>query len=38
LAAPRAVPLPRAGTIAGAGALTADLRTLLGELGAARAA
>ena len=38
LAAPTGAAAERAGTISGAGALTADLRTLLGELGAARAA
>jgi UDP-N-acetylglucosamine transferase subunit ALG13 len=38
LAAPPSAAAERAGTISGAGALTADLRTLLGELGAARAA
>ena len=38
LAAPTGAAAERAGTISGAGALSADLRTLLGELGAARAA
>lgn len=38
LVAPPSAIAARAGTISGAGALTADLRTLLGELGAARAA
>jgi UDP-N-acetylglucosamine transferase subunit ALG13 len=38
LAAPTGAAAARAGTISGAGALTADLRTLLSELGAARAA
>ena len=38
LAAPSGAVAESAGTISGAGALTTDLRTLLGELGAARAA
>jgi UDP-N-acetylglucosamine transferase subunit ALG13 len=38
LAAPPGTIAGRAGTISGAGALTADLRTLLSDLGAARAA
>jgi len=38
LAAPAGARTESAGTISGAGALTTDLRTLLGELGAARAA
>jgi UDP-N-acetylglucosamine transferase subunit ALG13 len=38
LAAPAGTAAARADAISGAGALSADLRTLLGELGAARAA
>ncbi|HET8758314.1 MAG TPA: glycosyltransferase [Solirubrobacteraceae bacterium] len=38
LAAPPSAAAARAGTNSGAGALTADLRTLLSDLGAARAA
>jgi UDP-N-acetylglucosamine transferase subunit ALG13 len=38
LGAPTGAAAAGAGTISGAGALTADLRALLGELGAARAA